>query len=336
MFDRILNTLHSRPLYYLALAFCLSLAISLLNLSWMRFAPEFNLRIPPNKDLILKLTANLDTQSNTLKTNYQLSHYQLVSEIVGKPLSQNQQKHYLCFFNKLKLYSQKGDLLFSYEKKDKNQTLYQVAPNFTQNQRKQFFDFFQIDLSEKESSLDNSLLKKSFTLALNPKGGIGIISMDPLLKRRILTLSEGSLHQAIVEEGIEDSFNTFTFFNRQGPKKKWQTSGEFLQPLVWQHVLQDEQNDQWHVKSYAKPLSKKITQAPRAFLQELKLTENRWQLDWHVDKKSKVLKGLKLDAKLALENQLLDHKVLGVYDLSLELDFNWQQSQALIADLFED
>lgn len=332
--ESIVNALYQKPFRFLAFFFIFSLCLwSFASLS-LHSLEEPSLDFPADKDLRLHLTTNLAIKSNTLKENYQSQDYTVEAICRGRLHSSAEGGNLYRFTWEYLKVKKKGleKNLFTYELLDKAAIRYRCSEELSEKQRKEIFDFFGIDLQDKEFSQDQSFLRKTFELTLGERGSFGPLKFHPAFRRSISRATDSSLSQPIIFELIDDSKNIISWLPKITRQKRWRSRGEFLVPLLWQHEKIENQgpNVRTITKSYKDEVLKKWVQRP--FLQDLRLTRNDWKLECDVDKKQQRMKNLKAEVDLELQNQLLDQKIIANYQAVVNISFKWLEPQDVILD----
>ncbi|SCA58449.1 hypothetical protein AB751O23_AC_00070 [Chlamydiales bacterium SCGC AB-751-O23] len=327
----IFYLISQKPFKFLGIFFLLSIALWLVAFSFLSLATEPALHFPKDKDLVLSLEGTVGVQSNTLSENYQSEEFLLKARVRGKKREEHGPAVYRFSWEVLEIQDINKESLFVFKLLPGSKARYKCSPKLKLKEREALFNFFAVDYENPNFSEDQSHLRKPFHLTLGKRGSVGPLKLYPAFRRSILRWTESKLVQPIVLELIDDS-QTIVSLLPNTKRKKWTSKGEFLVPLKWKHErLQDKDGHLLiKTKSYEDTHLKKWAQRP--FLQDLTLKKNDWELEWQLNKKKRTIEKFSLSSDIAIENQVLDRKVLANYKVSLKTSLDWQNPQDIIPE----
>ncbi len=207
----------------------------------------YRLTFDESRDVNLEFAFALDHAST--------KPYKINGNIVAQPQAMPGGTLFRCFLQKLEIYDE--DLVLRFEKKANQEIHYVTNPRLTEEQRRDVFAAFNIDLKNSETASDNSLLNQPFSCFVNDKAQIQEFVLTASTRNAIYKLRTQSEAISILLEFLSHPNKIPGLLPSNTLTTWWKTSGSFLGSLNFMHHIENSDNDNISIRTQSTSSSHK-------------------------------------------------------------------------------
>jgi hypothetical protein len=285
----------------------------------------YTFQLPEDQQLVLEFSADLSFYEKTVTGSKSQARYFVEGRVRGLPSSLEHGVSYRCLPELISIFDSEKELIVHFERKEDNQYRYVVAPKKTDFERQQVCDLFHIDTSSLQSSKDSSLFQYPLNIFVTNRGQLAELILSSPLKNALHAAVSPYSGATLLNHFLSHSEKIPPLFALKVPSDAWQTEGEFLQPLLFNHKVKSREGNilTIHSRSFH---PKQESDLPWLDNHAKKISGNEWKLKWKYDAESKRIHSLDLKFTAQMQGAFLNHKSNYSYTVDLLMTPQFEKS----------